>query len=83
MGYQIGAYALGYVDDVRDPLDALRGATGAMGFGVEPNVPTTWTPPFACGFVDRRRAEIHTQTVVRQGRRGGPCPAFAASEAFV
>ena len=39
MGYQIGAYALGYVDDVRDPLDALRGATGAMGFGVEPNVP--------------------------------------------
>jgi len=40
MGYQIGAYALGYVDDVRDPLDALRGATGAMGFGVEPNVPT-------------------------------------------
>ena len=40
MGYQIGAYALGYVDDVRDPLDALRGATGAMGFGGEPNAPT-------------------------------------------
>ena len=40
MGYQIGAYALGYVDDVRDPLDALHGTTGAMGFGVEPNVPT-------------------------------------------
>ena len=40
MGYQIGAYALGYVDDVRDPLDALRGATGAMGFGVPPNVPS-------------------------------------------
>ncbi len=34
MGYQIGAYALGYADDVRDPLDALRGATGQMGFGV-------------------------------------------------
>jgi len=32
MGYQIGAYALGYVDDVRDPLAALRGTTGAMGF---------------------------------------------------
>ncbi len=40
MGYQIGAYALGYVDDVRDPLHALRGATGAMGFGGDPNVPT-------------------------------------------
>ena len=32
MGYQIGAYALGYVDDVRDPLAALRGDIGAMGF---------------------------------------------------
>jgi ectoine hydroxylase-related dioxygenase (phytanoyl-CoA dioxygenase family) len=25
MGYRRGAYALGYVDDLRDPLDALRG----------------------------------------------------------
>jgi len=25
MGYQRGAYALGYVDDLRDPLDVLRG----------------------------------------------------------
>jgi len=33
LGYQIGAYALGYVDDVRDPLDALRGTSGAMSFG--------------------------------------------------
>jgi ectoine hydroxylase-related dioxygenase (phytanoyl-CoA dioxygenase family) len=38
MGYQIGAYALGYADDVRDPLDALRGETGSMGFGIAPNV---------------------------------------------
>lgn len=37
MGYKIGAYALGYADDVRDPLDALRGNTGAMGFGIAPN----------------------------------------------
>lgn len=37
MGYKIGAYALGYADDVRDPLDALRGATGSMGFGIAPN----------------------------------------------
>lgn len=37
MGYKIGAYALGYADDVRDPLDALRGQTGAMAFGDAPN----------------------------------------------
>ncbi len=36
MGYKIGAYALGYADDVRDPLDALRGETGSMGFGTLP-----------------------------------------------
>ena len=36
MGYQIGAYALGYADDVRDPLDALRGEVGRMGFGTAP-----------------------------------------------
>ena len=29
IGYQRGAYALGYVDDVRDPLDALRGKQAA------------------------------------------------------
>ena len=33
MGYRIGAYALGYIDDVRDPLEAIRGATGSMSFG--------------------------------------------------
>ena len=27
MGYARGAYALGYVDDLRDPLDALRGVS--------------------------------------------------------
>ncbi len=37
MGYRIGAYALGYVDDVRNPLDALRGETGSMAFGVLPD----------------------------------------------
>ncbi len=35
MGYAIGAYALGYVDDTRDPLEVLRGvessALGAFG----------------------------------------------------
>jgi hypothetical protein len=25
MGYQRGAYALGYVDDLRDPLEVLKG----------------------------------------------------------
>jgi ectoine hydroxylase-related dioxygenase (phytanoyl-CoA dioxygenase family) len=34
MGYARGAYALGYVDDLRDPLDALRGeAKQGAGFG--------------------------------------------------
>jgi ectoine hydroxylase-related dioxygenase (phytanoyl-CoA dioxygenase family) len=33
IGYRIGAYALGYIDDVRDPLQAIRGADGSMSFG--------------------------------------------------
>jgi hypothetical protein len=34
MGYARGAYALGYVDDLRDPLDVLRGGTPrATGLG--------------------------------------------------
>ena len=32
IGYRVGAYALGYVDDVRDPLEALRGHRGVMSF---------------------------------------------------
>jgi ectoine hydroxylase-related dioxygenase (phytanoyl-CoA dioxygenase family) len=36
MGYQIGAYALGYIDDVRDPIEALRGSSGSMSFGTAP-----------------------------------------------
>ena len=34
MGYRIGAYALGYIDDVRDPLQALRDSAvgAAQGF---------------------------------------------------
>jgi hypothetical protein len=34
IGYARGAYALGYVDDLRDPLDALRGIqTSRSAFG--------------------------------------------------
>ncbi len=33
MGYARGAYALGYVDDLRDPLDALRDEPTQLGFG--------------------------------------------------
>jgi ectoine hydroxylase-related dioxygenase (phytanoyl-CoA dioxygenase family) len=33
LGYRIGAYALGYVDDVRDPIDVIRGNSGTMSFG--------------------------------------------------
>ena len=65
MGYQIGAYALGYVDDVRDPLDALRGATGAMGFGVEAEPPRRLIPArgrshraFACDFSPLRGRKV-------------------------
>ncbi len=33
IGYRIGAYALGYIDDVRDPIEAIRGSSGSMSFG--------------------------------------------------
>jgi ectoine hydroxylase-related dioxygenase (phytanoyl-CoA dioxygenase family) len=33
LGYRIGAYALGYIDDVRDPIEAIRGDRGSMSFG--------------------------------------------------
>lgn len=33
MGYSLGAYALGYVDDVRDPLVAVRPDLAGHGFG--------------------------------------------------
>jgi ectoine hydroxylase-related dioxygenase (phytanoyl-CoA dioxygenase family) len=33
IGYARGAYALGYVDDLRDPLEVLRGPAGATGLG--------------------------------------------------
>ena len=31
MGYRIGAYALGYIDDSRDPLEAIRGPGSSAG----------------------------------------------------
>lgn len=33
MGYSRGAYALGYIDDMRDPIEVLRPEAGRMGFG--------------------------------------------------
>jgi ectoine hydroxylase-related dioxygenase (phytanoyl-CoA dioxygenase family) len=40
MGYARGAYALGYVDDLRDPLDVLRGrAAGGDAFGTLDEIP--------------------------------------------
>lgn len=33
MGYARGAYALGYVDDLRDPIDVLRPGAGESGLG--------------------------------------------------
>ncbi len=33
MGYDRGAYALGYIDDLRDPIEAVRPGLGTTGFG--------------------------------------------------
>jgi hypothetical protein len=45
MGYARGAYALGYVDDLRDPLDALRGkAAGGDAFGTPDEIPKSLRP---------------------------------------
>ncbi len=32
MGYDRGAYALGYIDDLRDPIEAVRPGFGSIGF---------------------------------------------------
>jgi ectoine hydroxylase-related dioxygenase (phytanoyl-CoA dioxygenase family) len=34
MGYDRGAYALGYIDDLRDPIEAVRPGSGSTGFAV-------------------------------------------------
>jgi hypothetical protein len=34
MGYDRGAYALGYIDDLRDPIEAVRPGAGTVGFAV-------------------------------------------------
>ena len=34
MGYARGAYALGYIDDLRDPIEAVRPGAGSLGFAV-------------------------------------------------
>lgn len=34
MGYDRGAYALGYIDDLRDPIEAVRPGFGTTGFGI-------------------------------------------------
>jgi ectoine hydroxylase-related dioxygenase (phytanoyl-CoA dioxygenase family) len=36
MGYDRGAYALGYIDDLRDPIEAVRPGIGRIGFGNTP-----------------------------------------------
>ena len=33
MGYARGAYALGYIDDLRDPIEAVRPDLASTGFG--------------------------------------------------
>ncbi len=43
MGYRLGAYALGYVDDTRDPIEVVRPdlATPASAPCWNPKKPTT------------------------------------------
>ena len=36
LGYQRGAYALGYVDDLRDPIEVVRPELAKLGFGDTP-----------------------------------------------
>jgi hypothetical protein len=36
MGYDRGAYALGYIDDLRDPIEAVRPGSRPVGFGNTP-----------------------------------------------
>jgi ectoine hydroxylase-related dioxygenase (phytanoyl-CoA dioxygenase family) len=36
MGYDRGAYALGYIDDLRDPIEAVRPGFGSIGFASTP-----------------------------------------------
>ncbi|MBN9592049.1 MAG: phytanoyl-CoA dioxygenase family protein, partial [Alphaproteobacteria bacterium] len=48
MGYARGAYALGYIDDLRDPIEVLRPDLKREGLGDLPNVGTrTLTPDSA------------------------------------
>jgi ectoine hydroxylase-related dioxygenase (phytanoyl-CoA dioxygenase family) len=39
MGYARGSYALGYVDDLRDPIEVVRPGASHRGFGVAPTEP--------------------------------------------
>jgi ectoine hydroxylase-related dioxygenase (phytanoyl-CoA dioxygenase family) len=39
MGYERGAYALGYIDDLRDPIEAVRPGAGSLGFAVGDSAP--------------------------------------------
>jgi ectoine hydroxylase-related dioxygenase (phytanoyl-CoA dioxygenase family) len=36
MGYDRGAYALGYIDDLRDPIEAVHPGVGSIGFAADP-----------------------------------------------
>ncbi|MGZ8752922.1 MAG: phytanoyl-CoA dioxygenase family protein, partial [Acidimicrobiia bacterium] len=47
IGYAPGAYALGYVDDLRDPIAALRGGAPGSSFGPADILPNADIPPNA------------------------------------
>ena len=45
MGYARGSYALGYVDDLRDPIEVVRPGTVHRGFGAEAPPDADHAPP--------------------------------------
>ena len=65
MGYDRGAYALGYIDDLRDPIEAVRPGIGSTGFGATPG---TGRRPSSGGrlqpLCDQSRRSRRTATVV-------------------
>ncbi len=56
MGYDRGAYALGYIDDLRDPIEAVRPGIGTTGFAASTRRPARRLDHACDGPVRTRRA---------------------------
>ena len=60
MGYRLGAYALGYVDDTRDPIEVVRPDLARNGFRPVPGNPGVRELPEASAARLRREVERGT-----------------------